>query len=197
MIAVEVQVIEYSRRLCGEKFADLKRHVDYAALLWRDRNSTELDALIAQDMEDSTLAKTTASTALLALQELDVGKQNAYCQGFAVSLPQGQRDVAERMPRASRYLTAYLEEHPLSAEQTRGANFEMGCLKASFNKGTDLDDAQRTCSCNWDAMSSSFSASEWREYEATAAARGNIAELPHVQRIVPQLARCAESTASN
>lgn len=192
MVATGARILEKAHTLCSEHFPDRRRELDYAYIMWRERNTTELQAVVAGGMADSKIAEAAAVAGLLRLKALDATKLEAYCQGYAAQLPQGLHDISARTPKAARLLAQLLRDKPLSEHQARAIDFEMGCLKSSFNKGIPLDSTQQTCRCSWNAMNATFSPEEWREYEAAASASRDVTQLPQVKRAMPKLAACAK-----
>ena len=89
MVATGARILEKAHKLCSEHFPERTRELDYAYIMWHERNATELRAVVAGEMADSTIAEAGAVAGLLRLKALDAAKLDTYCQGYAAQLPQG------------------------------------------------------------------------------------------------------------
>jgi hypothetical protein len=175
----------------------LKRQFDYYALLWRSNNRTELNAVASHAMSQdrATYERLAQEWSVPSLAIIESGNTikgaELFCTDFTSGIQSGERNIAKRTPRSSELLHRYLIDHPLPKLFVDRQNMTTGCLKQSFNKGGDLDDAQAICDCVTTVMFSELTQSQRDDFNATARAGQDVQSLLFMTELWPKLTRCS------
>jgi len=203
MVALEIRIVDGVRQYCAQEVPSAKGVFDHYTLLWEKQDEDEIlavetildrrsDRARFESMRDAALSSAmTVSRAAAAV----VGAEN-YCGGFFEAIKSGNRNVAHQTPKASGFLKTYMRENPPVAEKVQWRNDFMGCKIKLSNNGTDLDTARKTCTCVTDTVHEKVSVDERAEIERVARAHGDMAQLPSMLRIAPDLAACAAVSQS-
>jgi hypothetical protein len=200
MAALEERMIEETRKYCAKALPADKRGIDYAAGLWLVNNRDELTAVAsaarARDPAkfDAQLASTIDKAMAAFAAAASVATPERACGGFAESLRTGERNIGSRTPRVSAFLKDYLKDHPLPEKDRIRRSYRLACTMKAFNAEVDLDTARSACSCQADATVDELSEADFAEVDAVAAAGGDAAALPAMQRLAPRLAACGSAS---
>lgn len=196
MVALEIEVVEKTRKACGKLIPEAKRAFDYQALQWQLGNRTEIEAVDSflattdQDEFNATMAPfLDAATSVIETSIAALGSERV-CGAYAQQISTGDRNVKTHTPKASAFLAAYVLDHPLSAEMAERYNMTTGCVLQHFNNGVDLDLAQSVCTCTTQVILAEFSREELDELDSVARARGEVQSLASFVRVGPKLALC-------
>jgi hypothetical protein len=201
MMSVEMGFVEEARKYCGQNFPKAKRVIDYHALMWTSNNAPEVSAVASYRLgRDTTtldsVRDAAVATGMTMLKGVALIDRESACGGFVQQLKQGERDVANRTPKASAFLREYLVAHPLPALETSKQDMYIGCIKGLFNRGTDYDDAMPVCECNRRVFLADLTPEERAGFERHMADQKTPASYPPVQRILPKLVECAKPLAA-
>jgi len=186
---------EMLRVYCGRQFSDTKDQFDFLMMAWIDANQPELNALqvylpTVQRTEFDQRINVAVTKTLAGLTDAKTPQDyTAVCEGFAEEL-NGAPPMASRHPKASRFLRAYLQEHPLPAVELQKAATRTVCLKKGMNQKIDVDALVPRCACSTQLTFELLTAAELRELDTVVKAFGDVTTLTSVQRIAPQLAEC-------
>jgi len=190
---------ETMRVECGKDFSAYAAHFDTAYFEWRRANEDELSAadkaratLSPDDRVVLENAARAGAKAMLVKLRAD-GNLETYCVNQVQSMRSGETATAKRTPKASAFLKQYLVSHPLTNDEVMHRDFISGCEAQSLNKGVSLDTARPRCACLAEVQETKLTAAERAESDQHARARMPTAELmqlPHMQRILPDMARC-------
>lgn len=185
--------------VCGKDFPDYIVQFDAAYFEWRRANDDEISAAAKAnaglDAHQRAKLDNMGNSAVKAmLDTLRAGGQlETYCTNSVLAMRNGDMAVAKRTPKASAFLKDYLAAHPRTPEETKRRDFLLGCEAQSLRKGMLLDDARSVCGCLVDVHETQLTLAERAEYDALARARkpaAELAQLPYMQRITPDIARC-------
>ena len=196
--AVEIQVVEKTRIACDQQVPGTKLVVDHYAFVWRDSNDAEIDAVdshVSSAPDPSFLSSRDAGVKkAMAAQEADIARNaDGFCSRFVDQIKSGERNIAQRTPRASRFLKADLLAHPFPQAVYEGRQERIGCMKEGLNKRADYDKMLAFCSCTFDVIESGMSRAEYAEFLDVAGKHGDPRALPQFLRIAPRLAECAKA----
>jgi hypothetical protein len=204
MIAVEIRVVDESRLYCAHEVEKGKRAFDHYALYWQTQNEDEILAVEThlgrrsdRDRFES-LRDAAVSAAMVAFRAAAaVAGSEKLCSATFQSIQTGDRNVANRTPKASQFLKTYLRENPPAQEAAHFRNDVMGCEIQLSNKGAaDLDSIRTTCRCVANVMRERASPDELAEIDRVARAHGDVVHLPAMTRLAPELASCASGMPS-
>jgi hypothetical protein len=201
IVAVEIRMIEEMRLYCGAGLPQSKRIADYHALLWTANNEQELEAVEAylstrnRVKYDAKLAPFIAAGVGMMKSAGDSALHGQICTGMMEQIKSGERNIGSRTPQASAFLKAYLKTHSLAEPEAGKRNMYLGCVKQSFNKGIDLDDAQMMCKCMLDVMYKDLTKDELAEFDRTSRENGDVSSLPSIARVQSKLSDCQSTPA--
>lgn len=198
MVAVEIRVIDESRSYCAHEVKKGKQAFDHSALYWETQNDPEILAVETRLSRRSdrsrfeALRDAAVSTAMVAFRAAAAtAGPEKFCSATFQSIETGDRNVASQAPKASQFLKSYLRDNPAMQEVVKYRNDLMGCEIQLSNKGGDLDDVMKTCRCVTSVMHERASPEELAEIDRVARAHGDVAHLPTMTRLAPDLASCA------
>lgn len=190
---------DMARVECGKDFSAYAAHFDTAYFEWHRANEDELAASTKArakfSAEDRAMVENAAKAGAKAMfDKLRAdGHLETYCVNQVQSMRNGEMATAKRTPKASAFLKEYLASHPLTNDEVMHRDFISGCEAQSLNKGVSLDTARPQCACLAEVQETKLTAAERAESDEHARARKPTAELmqlPHMQRILPDMARC-------
>jgi hypothetical protein len=202
-VSILGRTINETRKYCSSYYPDQKQLLDYYSLLWTDNNDADIGSTEEIIAGQGKGAFYNAQGPLFSqkLQEIKADRtaenRQTYCSSFLNHLAHRDQDVPKAAPKAHTVLQDYRNQHPVPGDPTTASDSMMGCIKQSFNRGVDLDQAVSTCECMTTAVYKNFTTKELQEYDTAAraghdvsGATKNTVDLPQYQRIKPTLQQC-------
>ena len=197
---------EQLRVQCGKWFPADKLQIDYAYFLWTLANEDELTAT-TKYLDEAPPSETSQIEVYVArsrnelaaiLAPLQEQQRQSACSNTVAEWTNGARNIKTLSQLGTEKFVAYLKSRPLTEMERHTRNAYNGCVKQSFNKKRDYDQADKMCTCIADALSE-MPIEEVRSMNEFS--RDNdvdaIQTHPSTQEVVKRLAHCGPKNPIN
>jgi len=205
VLQVNLEVMQWDawRRECSEVLPEYSVGIGTIYVTWLDANRPAVLAMLAyaEHSKKPNVAYSVLTPGIGGGVLEDASSKSGMaprdqCAATFKKLKAGEFAIARSYPDMMPVLARYLAAHPLSAAAARAYDNPLGCMKAALSNKVEFEQAVPMCRCSWQAMNSTFTAAEWKEYEAAAASKSEDAaqSLPQWKRALPKLTACAQAS---